>query len=372
MTDAASQARTRRIAAAVGAPPYAFAMAKTLLLSCASALALAAGCAGSRPCPSAPSVPATFQEPWVSQQNREHPLVGRAFDARTGARVDEATLAAAVARADFVLLGETHDNPDHHQLQARMLRAVTAGGRLPALAVEMLDVSQQPAVDAALKEEPRSADAFGAAVKWSKSGWPPFAIYRPVFEAAIDAGLPIVAANLSRKRIEELVDRGPEALGSPLREELEKPLTPEEQAAMREEMRESHCGKLPEFLLDPMVLGQRARDGVMAERMVAAGGAQGAVLVAGTGHVRTDRGVPAYLAKLAPGRSVVSIAFLEASADGCSPADYASSYGVKALPFDYVVFTPRTEREDPCNKVHERVRGTSVRRRTGAGATSGS
>ncbi len=336
------------------------------------AIVLLTACASSRPCPNAPSVPATFQEPWVSTKYRNHPLVGRAFDVKTGKPVDAATLDAAAAKADYVLLGETHDNPDHHRLQARMIRAVTAAGRRPALAVEMLDVGQQPAIDAALKADPRSADAFGQAVKWAKSGWPPYAMYRPVFAAALDAGLPIVAGNLSRKKIQEIVDQGPGALPSPLKEQLEKPLSKEEEAAMTDEMRESHCGKLPEFLLAPMVLGQRARDATMADRMTGADGGQGAILVAGAGHVRKDRGVPAYLAQLAPGRSVVSVAFVEASPDACSLADYGAGYGVNALPFDYVVFTPGTEREDPCSTIkarpHEEPAGTSVRREAGAAA----
>ena len=30
-----------------------------------------------------------------------------------------------LARAEFVLLGEKHDNPDHHRLQAEVLRGLT-------------------------------------------------------------------------------------------------------------------------------------------------------------------------------------------------------------------------------------------------------
>ncbi|MGZ9157183.1 MAG: ChaN family lipoprotein [Candidatus Binatia bacterium] len=33
-----------------------------------------------------------------------------------------------LARAEFVLLGEKHDNPDHHWLQAEVLRGLIAAG----------------------------------------------------------------------------------------------------------------------------------------------------------------------------------------------------------------------------------------------------
>src|SRR3954466_1305556 len=96
--------------------------------------------------------------------DREHPLVGRIWNG--SAFLDEQALDAAVQSADFVLLGETHDNPDHHALQARLVR-VAAQGRKPAIVFEMLDVGQQAAVDAA----PRTSDAIAEAVDWSHSGW---------------------------------------------------------------------------------------------------------------------------------------------------------------------------------------------------------
>jgi uncharacterized iron-regulated protein len=62
------------------------------------------------------------------------------------------------------------------------------------------------------------------------------------------------------------------------------------------------------------------------------------VLIAGAGHARRDRGVPLYLAD----RDLVSIAFMEAEVDKASPRDYG------AASYDYVWFTPRATREDPC------------------------
>ena len=72
-------------------------------------------------------------------------------------------------------------------------------------------------------------------------------------------------------------------------------------------MRESHCGALPEAMLDPLVLAQRARDARMAARLEAAGAERGAVLITGNGHARTMRRVPALLAKGAPGKKIVSV-----------------------------------------------------------------
>src|SRR3989475_2352385 len=106
-----------------------------------------------------------------------------------------------------------------------------------------------------------------------------------------------------------------------------------------------------------MVVAQRARDAHMAERLVA-GQRDGAVLIAGAGHVRTDQGVPRALAVLAPDAGVASVAFLEVADGWTAPADYAARFGAARLPFDYVWFTARADNADHCARLRERARGT--------------
>ncbi|HET9597999.1 MAG TPA: ChaN family lipoprotein [Anaeromyxobacteraceae bacterium] len=326
-----------------------------LAVACAAAALAAsvAACAGSQ----ASRSPAG--ESWRSPLERSHPLAGRVYDVRAGRFASWAELEAAVAAPRFVLLGETHDNADHHLLQARLVRAVAGSGRRMAVAFEMLDAGEQKAVDRALARAPGDPDALAAETRWAKSGWPDFALYRPIFTAALDAGFPIAAVNLTRDQAREVVRRGPDVLEAPVRELLEKagPLPGPVLEDLRKEMAASHCGALPESMMEPMVVMQRARDVKMAQRTAAAADAAGggAVLVAGAGHVRRDRGVPAYLALEAPSAPILAVAFLEVSADETEPGAYASDMGVPALPFDWVVFTPRAERDDPCEGLRARV-----------------
>jgi uncharacterized iron-regulated protein len=285
--------------------------------------------------------------------HRDHPLVGKIWNG--AAFVDAQALDAAVGSAHFVLLGETHDNPDHHALQARLVR-VAAHGRKPAIVFEMLDVSQQGALDAA----PRTADAIAEAVNWSHGGWPDFSLYRPIFDAALEAGLPIVAGNFTRAQMSAIVRQGAAKLPPDIATVLQREggLSAETSEAEKAEMRAEHCGQLPESLLGPMVLAQHARDTQLAIRM--AHSDQGSILIAGSGHVRSDRGVPVHLAILAPGRAIVSVAFLEASPEMQQPQDYAAAFGAPRLPFDFVVFTPAAQREDPCKQLEQRTRTKSV------------
>src|SRR5512142_2134997 len=117
--------------------------------------------AGAASCSSRPKMdPRLVLQPiagrtWLSTLHRDHPLVGKIWAGRAGRFVDEASLDDAMNGADLLLLGEVHDNPDHHLLQARFVREVVAAGPRPALALEMLTSDLQPQVDAARARTPR-------------------------------------------------------------------------------------------------------------------------------------------------------------------------------------------------------------------------
>jgi uncharacterized iron-regulated protein len=279
----------------------------------------------------------------------QDPLTGRVWDVAAAQFITTDALVARLASARIILLGERHDDPEHHRLQAWIVRAVSAAGRRPTVAFEMLAADQADALAAHLRDSPRDAAGLGEAVGWSRSGWPPWSLYQPIAEAALAAGLPLAAANLPTATVRAVARGDLGALEPSLvrTHGLDRPAAPAMQAAMEAEMRDSHCGQLPETALPAMATAQRARDAAMAERLLAAPG-DGAVLIAGAGHVRTDRGVPIYLAARAPGLAVASLAFVEVATGRAAPIDYAERFGGARLPFDYVWFTPRADEVDHC------------------------
>lgn len=281
---------------------------------------------------------------WQSPIQRDHPLVGRIWEVGRGRWIDEEALVTGLAGARFVLLGEKHDNLDHHVLQARVIsrlaRAVLP--RRPAVAFEMIETTSQGAVDSALAASPTDPDAIARAVDWHHGGWPEFSGYRPVFQAALDFRHRIVAANMPVARVRALVREGLGALGpgEATRLGLDVPLPEPARTALARELQDAHCGMLPVGMIDGMVLAQRARDATMADVLVSQ--PDGAILVAGAGHVRKDRGVPSRLTSTAR-----ALAFEEVAPDHADPREYADRWD-GALPFDYVWFTPVATNEDPC------------------------
>jgi uncharacterized iron-regulated protein len=253
------------------------------------------------------------------------PSPGTIWDTRAGRFVSADEVYARAARATHVILGETHDNAEHHRLQRLALERLS-GPR--ALAMEQFDSEYQAAIDAA----PPNAEAIADAGHFDRKGWN-WPLYRPLVEFAVEHRWPIIAANLSRAQARAIV-RDPAASGLPPAPALAKEL--------ERDIAESHCGERPpQKLLDGMVEAQRARDAQMAARLRAP-----SVLITGTGHARRDRGVPLYL----PGADIVSIGFLEIDADKKSPRDYLTGLFMPAS-FDYVWFTPRPKRDDPCHGV---------------------
>ena len=256
-----------------------------------------------------------------------HVQVGRIWDARAAAFVSPEELFQQAARARHVILGETHDNAEHHRLQLAVLQAL--GGRRQ-LAMEQFDSEYQGAIDAARASQP-DAEAIADAGHFDRKGWN-WALYRPLVQFALDHGWPLAAANLSRTEARVLVaDAGRSGLAS---------APPSVRSALERDIIDGHCGAAPEpKRLAGMVEAQRARDARMASALKAP-----SVLITGLGHARRDRGVPLYLAD----RDLISIAFMEVQDGKRSPPEYFDGFASPAS-FDYVWFTPRAARDDPCS-----------------------
>jgi uncharacterized iron-regulated protein len=283
----------------------------------------------------------------------------------------------------FALVGERHDQPDHHALQARVVTDLVGRGARPAVAFEMIHAGQAEALaeatargdagaradaggagdtgeradaqTAAGADVAARANAIASAVGWERSGWPDFALYRPIFEAALDAGLPIVAANAPPERVRAIA-RGtadPEAKALLARA---APLPAAGRAELAAEIQRGHCGHAPESMIGAMVDAQRVRDTAMAEALVAAAGARdgadeadpAAILIAGNGHVSRHSGVPLQLEALMPGARVASVALLEVQDGVAEPFAPGADPERDLTGFDYVVFTPRLDDDDPC------------------------
>ena len=232
----------------------------------------------------------------------------------------------AHAGHDVYVLGEVHDNPEHHAVQARFVSEASP----TAVVFEMLT----PDEAASLGPVPRESGAMAAAV--AGYHWDNIADYADILAASPV----IVGAAADRETVRAaFADGAAAAFGDEAeRYGLDAPLA-EVELATREDLQfAAHCEAMPEELMTGMVEAQRLRDAAFARAVIGALEQHGppVVLITGNGHARTDWGVPHYLAQAWPGLSVFALGQGEG---GAAPDG----------DFDAILTdAPRVDRPDPC------------------------
>jgi uncharacterized iron-regulated protein len=274
---------------------------------------------------SLPALPA-----WQSPEGLQHPELGQIVELRTGAQLTPAQLLERLAVAPKVLVGERHDNPDHHALQLWLLRALAAQRPQGSLLLEMLTPDQQVKVD-----QVRAAIATGQApqdmldaLAW-QPGWA-WSLYGPLVQHALRQPYPLLAANLERREIMQIYTQVPQLQGQastaqPVREALLK------------QIRQSHCNLLPESQLPAMLAVQQQRDRRMAEALIAA--PEPSLLFAGAFHARRELGVPLHLQDLGAAKGVQVLILAEVGSQ------------ITAASADFVWYTPAQPEQDHCAKL---------------------
>lgn len=265
--------------------------------------------------------------PAIAPQGQDHADLGLIRELASGRALTPQELVERLAVAPRVLVGEQHDNPDHHALQLWLLRQLAAQRPQGSLLMEMLNPDQQAKVDAAqaaTRAGQPPADAYQA-LSW-QANWD-WGIYGPLVTYALRQPYPLLSANLDRAQIMQIYKQRPTLSG-------EASTTQRVQATLLDDIRESHCGLLPEAQMPAMLAVQQQRDRRMAERLLAA--PTPALLLAGAFHVRKDLGVPLHLQDLGAGEGNAVLVLAEVGKT------------VSADSADYVWYTAAQPEQDHC------------------------
>jgi uncharacterized iron-regulated protein len=236
----------------------------------------------------------------------------------------------------LALLGEVHDNAEHHRRRGAILRRAFEAGWRPAVVMEQFDTDRQADIERSRSERPLDA-AYLIANAGAVRGWS-WADLEPMIACVLQFDLPLLAGNLPRTMSARLARESYDAvLGAERVRELglNAPPDPAWQAAQEHAIDLGHCGALPRGALAGMARAQFARDALMAQ-LLRKHAARGAVLLAGTGHVRRDIGVPRWLATVSA-QDLLAVGFVEAGDEPPAPGQ-----------FDAVVIAAPAPRDDPC------------------------
>lgn len=274
-----------------------------------------------------------------------HPLVNRIYDVHRKQLIDASQLFERIADAGYILLGENHDNISHHRNQALVIEFLATTHRSVSVAFEMIDDNQYKFIKGS---QFTTAHELIDLLNHFDTGWEYENYYKPVFDSVIRSGFIISPANIDSNRLMNIVmQESADVPAETARILSSTPLTPEIELEMQKDIIESHCDMLDAEQALPMVQAQRIRDATIAASLLNSK-SDLRLLIAGNGHVRRDSGVPRYL--LAQDRTavIVTVGMFEVDEGRNDVSAYAQDWGGDGLPFDYVWFTARADKEDPC------------------------
>lgn len=234
-------------------------------------------------------------------------------------------------KSDFVLLGEAHDNPDHHLWQLQALSMLLGQRDEMVIGMEMFPRRVQPVLDRWVAGDLTEAQ-FLEQSDWNRVWRFDPELYLPILRFARLNRIPLVALNVERSLISETSTRGWEAIAENVREGVTDPAPASE--AYREILRsvfEQHSER-QDSEYERFVQAQLVWDRAFAQALAdAASSHPGSLIIGiiGSGHLRYGHGVPHQLGSLGQQNVVV---WLPMTASGrCDEvADIADAvFGVK-------------------------------------------
>lgn len=257
------------------------------------------------------------------------PVLGEIRDLHSSQTLTPQALVARLAKPSRLIVGEQHDNRDHHELQLWLLQALGAHRAQGSLLLEMLTPDQQPKVDDVRRASPLPADLPGA-LAW-QAGWD-WNLYQPIIRFALGQPYPVLAANLDTVEVRAFYAKAPTLTGA-------RSSAASVKAELLEQISDSHCGLLPTSQMPAMLAVQQQRDRRMAKRLLEA--PTPSVLLAGAYHARKDVGAPIHLLDLGAPEAPTVLMLAEQGSE------------VTTAMADYVWYTPAKPAVDYCAQMRK-------------------
>jgi uncharacterized iron-regulated protein len=214
---------------------------------------------------------------------------------------------AELAQRRVVLLGESHDNAEHHRWQLHTIAALHARQPRLALGFEMFPRRVQPVLDQWSAGE-LTEEQFLARSDWASVWGHDPQLYMPIFHFARMHRIPMIALNVERSLVRRVGSEGWDAVPPAEREGVGEPASapapylsflyesylihlPEAQRPRRAPTEEDL--RSPQFrrFVESMQVWDRAMAQAIVERL-RAGQTPLVVAIMGAGHLRNGHGVP--------------------------------------------------------------------------------
>ncbi|MFO1206817.1 MAG: ChaN family lipoprotein [Burkholderiales bacterium] len=216
--------------------------------------------------------------------------------------IAQPTLLDELARKRVVLLGERHDDADHHRWQLQVIAGLHAQRPDLVIGMEMLPRRAQPALDEWATGRLTEGE-FLARTEWTRVwGFDP-GLYLPILHFARINRIPVVALNVERAVVSEIASKGLGSVPVDRRESVGMPAAAGKayRERLRQVFQEHGAGERAASEFDHFVEAQLFWDRAFAEALAAAARRPGhplVIAITGSGHLANGDGVPRQLGDL--------------------------------------------------------------------------
>lgn len=281
---------------------------------------------------------------WQAPFFQDHQLVGKIWDSYKNTWLTYEQFNNELLHYDYILLGETHNNADHHKLQSEVIESLVTEGIQPIVVMEMLSLK-------AWQNQPHTwhkTSELQELAGMLNTGWP-WELYTPILQSIVQHQLELFAANINSDELHQWANtQGHDKKYNLAKEFL---FTDENFHTLTKDIIDSHCGHGDGKFVNFMASAQMQRDRVMAASLI--GKKIPVVFIAGAGHVRNDYAVPMRLRKQFKQTSYLSIAFISVQEGVTDPLAYMQD--VPEL-YDILYFTPSHTNQDPCEEFSKQLK----------------
>jgi uncharacterized iron-regulated protein len=235
---------------------------------------------------------------WVSKILIMNQPVGEEeiFILPEGDKISFSQLIDDLSRTTVILVGETHDQAEHHRIEMKVLQGLLERGKDVAVGMEMFERSQQPILDhwsqGLLTEE-----EFLKEVNWDTTWGMDFNLYKGILDEIKNQHLKVLGLNIERDLVRKVAQSGMEGVSLEDKEKLpEMDLTDRQHRRYISSIYKSHHGGSAKDF-ENFYEAQCLWDEAMAETLSqffqsAEGRGQTLLVLAGRGHVVFDFGIP--------------------------------------------------------------------------------
>ena len=196
----------------------------------------------------------------------------------------------------IIFVGEAHDLLEHHHIQIRVIQGLLKNGKDVVVAMEMFERSQQPILDrwsqGLLTEEELLKE-----VKWETTWGMDYNLYKGILDGVRDHHVKVLGLNIERDLVRKVAENGIDGLAHQDKLKLPKmDLTDQQHRNYIASIYKNHQGgsaKDFEYFYQAQCLWDEAMAETLSQFLQSQEGrGRTVVVLAGSGHVAFDFGIP--------------------------------------------------------------------------------